>query len=67
MLKLHDASKFATAPEYAEARGTCWGLAIFIATLLALGTIAVLTAGLDLHARFTSEQTPPVYAQADIS
>jgi hypothetical protein len=54
MINLHDASKFATAPEYAEARGACWGTAVFIATILALGTIAVLSAGLDLHTIFSS-------------
>ena len=66
MINLHDASKFATAPEYAEARGACWGTAIFIATILALGTIAVLSAGLDLHALFSSTQSAPVLAQADV-
>jgi len=63
MLKLTEASRFASAPEYAEARGTCCGLAIFLATILALGIIAALTAGLDLHSLVSRDQIAPAYAQ----
>lgn len=61
MIRLSDCSKFATDPRYSEARGTCCGLAIFFATLLALGTIAALSASLELHTLFM-QQAQPAYA-----
>lgn len=66
MIKLSEASKFATAEEYSEARGTCCGVALFVATLLALGTIAALSSSLDLHLLFSKEQMPPSYAQLSV-
>jgi hypothetical protein len=63
MIKFSDCSKFATDPCYSEARGTCWGFAIFIATIIALGTIAILTAGLDLHTLVSRDQVALAYAQ----
>ncbi len=49
MLKLSDASKLASAPDYAHTRECACGLTVFIGTLVVLGLIAVLAAGLGLH------------------
>lgn len=69
MIKFSDCSKFATDPNYSEARGTCCGLAIFFATLLALGVIAVLSAGLNLHGMVSvsGDVAPPAYAQLTVA
>ena len=67
MMKISDCSKFATSEEYSEARGTCCGLAIFFATLLALGTIAALSSSLELHTLFQQDQITPSYAQAAVA
>ena len=63
MFKITDATKLVSAPEFAPTRDAACGLAVFIATLIALGILAGLAAGLDLHTLFTLDQTSPASAE----
>ena len=67
MYKISDTSKFAVAPEFAEARASLCGVAVFIATFIALGIIASLTAGLDVRSLTSQDDAMPAYAQVQTS
>jgi hypothetical protein len=60
-------TKFAVAPEFAEARASMCGVAVFVATFIALGIIASLTAGLDVRSVMALDDAPPTYAQVQTS
>ena len=67
MHKIINPVKFCAAPEFAEARASMCGLGVFIATFVALGIIASLTAGLDVRSVVAQDDAMPAYAQVHTS
>lgn len=66
MFKISEMSKRAVSPEFAETRAACGGLAIFAATLVALGMLASLVAGMDLSSITSNgDPIPAAYVQAN--
>jgi hypothetical protein len=63
MHKIVSPARFAVAPEFAEARASMCGVAVFVATFVALGVIASLTAGLDVRSVVSQDEPMPAYAQ----
>jgi hypothetical protein len=65
MFKIEEAPKLIHSEEYADARACCGGLAVFIGTIVAIGVLAGLIAGIgiDLRSLGSSDAAPPAYAQ----